>query len=153
MDKRNDVKNKHCNEVGLLSIAVKIVIYTSEWILVKPNKSILLSVVPGKVLFFTPSHTFYSLLARKIFCEHLTITIHTSKVSLVVLVQIQHHNDKPLCFEALSNPVTNSLFPPLFAFPEFHNLSSWGSAMLSFLLLWLQLLGLLQVSLQCLHIN
>jgi len=83
--------------------------------------------------FRTPSHTFFSLLTRKICCEHLTITIHTSEVSLVVMVQNQHHNDKPLYFEALTNPVINSLFPPLFAFPEFHTLSSQGSAMLSFL--------------------
>jgi hypothetical protein len=30
MDKRNDVNNQHCTEVGLLSILIEIVIYTSE---------------------------------------------------------------------------------------------------------------------------
>jgi hypothetical protein len=55
---------------------------------------------------------------------------HTSEVSLVVLVQILHHNGMPLCFEALTNPMINNWFPPLFAFPEFHTLSSWGFAML-----------------------
>lgn len=113
----------------------------------------MLSVVSRKVLFLTLFHTFYSLLTRKICCEHLTITIHTLEVSLVVLVQTQHHNGKPLCFEALTNPVTNSLFPPLFSFPECHTASSWGSVMFLFLFLHLHLQGPLQVSLQQLHIN
>ena len=105
---------------------------------------------PGKGYCTSCGINMYTCVAHtNIGCEHLTITIHTSEVCLVVLVQIQHHNNKPLYFEAL----TNSLFPHLFIFPEFHNLSSQGSAMLSFLLLYVQLLGLLQVSLQRRHIN